>query len=92
MTIGFAVFIHKGKSSATTVVEDKPTDDDTMRQIKELIRAMTPSVSEQRFAAPDMAETLNILLGVGIIACFLPKMLKSTSEIVLWGIRNNCQS
>ena len=73
MTIGLAVFMHKGKSSAIIVVENKPIDDDAMRQTKELIRAMTPIVPKQKFANQDMAEIFNVLLELGIIACFLPK-------------------
>ena len=50
MTIGFAVFIRKGMSSAISVVEDKPTDDNVLRQTKEFILAMTAIVLKSNFA------------------------------------------
>ena len=80
------------RAKATSVVEDKSVDDDAMRQTKEFIRAMTPIVPKQKFADQDMPEICNVLLEVGIIAHFIPKNLKSISEIFLQGIRNNCQS
>ena len=86
MAIGFAAFTRKGKSSAIIVVEDEPTDDDTTRQIKELIHAMTQMVPEERFAARDVVETFNVLLEVGVILCFF---LKYTLEVCLEGIKNN---
>ena len=67
MAIGFAAFTRKGTASEITVVEDKPTDDDITKQIKDLIRAMTQIVPEERFAARDVADAVNALLKVGEI-------------------------
>ena len=78
MTIGYAVLIRKGMSSAISVVEDKPTDDNVLRQTKEFIRAMTPIVLKPDFADQDMAEIFNVL-EVGIITYFLPKKIKNQS-------------
>ena len=71
MAIGHAAFMRKGTSSAVPVVEDKPTDDDTTRQIKDLIRAMTQIEPEERVAARDVAETFNVLLEVSVCSYFL---------------------
>ena len=84
MAIGFAAFTRKGKDSEITVVEDQPTDDDVTKQIKELIRAMTQVVPEERFAAREVADTVNSLLKVGII---LLKSFLHTSKVYLQGIR-----